>query len=200
MTIASAKLQGNPAVAIQTFSTFSVERSYQTLGVDGRLGYLVPSAIYHTEGCTGLRHLMFENVRVTAFYGFENRHKLFPIDSCFVIQKLAACGPQRFQAAFMRHQIEELLSGAPPGVEVEIARDEIERISPGTLSFPEYRTGRDREIVLKMHGLGEARVPRPLLGGNAPGSWGVVFHRELNLNFYESDWPSGRPKKAESGS
>jgi hypothetical protein len=180
------KVAGESSSGHPDLFNFFLERSYQALGLDGRLGYLVPSAIYHTEGCTGLRHLLFDNIGVSSFYGFENRKKIFNIHSsykfvCLVIRKLAARGEGRFRAAFMRHHIEELLSGAPPGIEVEIARDEIEKISPGTMSIPEYRNARDREVVLKMYGLGTAQVPRPLLGSDAPGSWGVVFHRELNL-------------------
>jgi|GEM_PF-6435929 len=33
------------------------------------------------EGCTGLRHLLLEEASVERFYAFENRKKIFPIDS-----------------------------------------------------------------------------------------------------------------------
>ena len=60
---------------------FFIEQAWKLTAPDGRVGFVVPSAIYNNEGCTGLRHLLLEEAQVERFYGFENRKKIFPIHS-----------------------------------------------------------------------------------------------------------------------
>src|SRR5690606_712498 len=91
---------------------FFIERAWQIVRDGGRVGFVVPSAVYNNEGCTGLRHLLLEKTTVERFYAFENRRKIFPIDSRYkfvslVFRKGAPEGDS-FQAAFMRHELEEL--------------------------------------------------------------------------------------------
>ncbi|HOF47662.1 MAG TPA: type I restriction endonuclease subunit M [Verrucomicrobiota bacterium] len=181
---------------------FFIERSHQILRFGGRLGYLVPSALYNNEGCTGLRHLLLEHSHVHAFYGFENRHKLFPIDSrykfvCLVLEKARVAYGEtagvEFRAAFMRHDIGELAS-PPPDVNVLVRRSELELFSPGTLAFLEFRGERDRDILLRMYGLHEGQQPRPLLGHTAAGVWQATFSREFDMHNDRDLWtrPDGR--------
>ncbi|MCP9469935.1 MAG: N-6 DNA methylase [Nitrospira sp.] len=172
---------------------FFVERAQQVLKPGGRLGYLVPSALYNNEGCTGLRHLLLDTMQIERFYGFENRHKIFAIDSrykfvCLVAKKQAAGTANDFRATFMRHDLDELESGPPAGVEVLIRRSELERLSPGTLAFLEYRSERDRELVLKMYGLWPGQTPRPLLGDQGPGAWHVRFSTEFHMTNDRELW------------
>jgi hypothetical protein len=168
---------------------FFAERAYQILNKGGRLGYLVPSAIYNDKGCTGLRHLILDQSHVHAFYGFENRKKIFPIDSrykfvCLVIEKRSPRSGEgvEFLATFLRHDIEELSGQPPAGVQVLIKRSELEEVSPGTLAFLEYRSERDREIVLKMYGLLPGLTRTPLLGKSGEGTWNARFYREFHLS------------------
>jgi hypothetical protein len=180
---------------------FFLERAHQVLKPGGRLGYLVPSALYNNEGCTGLRHLLLEKMSIERFYAFENRKKIFAIDSrykfvCLVAQKTAqAQADAQFRAAFMRHDLDELDSGPPPGVEVLIRRSEIARLSPGTLAFLEYRSERDRELVLKMYGLLPGQTPRPLLGDQGPGAWNVRFYTEFHMTNDRDLWTDPRTGK-----
>jgi hypothetical protein len=172
---------------------FFLERAYQVLKPGGRLGYLVPSALYNNEGCTGLRHLLLDEMQVERFYGFENRKKIFNIHSsykfvCLVAKKQAPTGDAEFRATFMRHELGELESGPPTGVEVLIRRSELERLSPGTLAFLEYRAERDRELVLTMYGLLPGQTPRPLLGDKGPGAWNVRFYREFDMTNDRDLW------------
>ncbi len=172
---------------------FFLERAHQVLKPGGRLGYLVPSALYNNEGCTGLRHLLLDEMQIERFYGFENRKKIFNIHSsykfvCLVAKKQTANADAEFHAAFMRHDLDELASGPPSGVEVLIRRSEIERLSPGTLAFLEYRSERDRELVLAMYGLLPGQTPRPLLGDKGPGAWNVRFYREFDMTNDRDLW------------
>jgi hypothetical protein len=182
---------------------FFVERAHQILRARGRLAFLVPSALYNNEGCTGLRHLLLDQSNVIAFYGFENRHKIFPIDSrykfvCLVLEKLAAARGEteelEFRAAFMRHELAELQHSPPRNVQVLIKRSELQRLSPGTLAFLEYRSERDRQIILKMYGLLPNMTPRPLLGDQGDGAWNAKFYTEFHMTNDRDLWtkPNGQ--------
>jgi hypothetical protein len=178
---------------------FFVERAYHVLKPGGRVGMLVPSALYNNQGCTGLRHLLLDDMKIERFYGFENRKKIFAIDSrykfvCLVAEKSAAPeADTEFRAAFMRHDLDELDSDPPVRVEIMIRRSEIERLSPGTLAFLEYRGERDRKLVLKMYGLLEGQTPRPLLGAQEAGAWNARFYREFHMTDDRDLWtrPNG---------
>ncbi|HWO41650.1 MAG TPA: N-6 DNA methylase, partial [Candidatus Eisenbacteria bacterium] len=180
---------------------FFVERAHHVLRPGGRLGMLVPSALYNNEGCTGLRHLLLDEMKIERFYGFENRQKIFAIDSrykfvCLVAEKSAAPeADNEFRAAFMRHDLAELESEPPAGVEVLVRRSEIERLSPGTLAFLEYRSERDRELVLKMYGLLPGQTPRPLLGAQGPDTWNAKFYTEFHMTNDRDLWTDPRTNK-----
>jgi hypothetical protein len=94
----------------------------------------------------------------------------------------------------MRHELSELESGPPAGVQVILKKKEIERLSPGTLAFLEYRNERDRELVLRMYGLMAGQQPRPLLGGEGPGAWKARFSTEFHMTNDRDLWtrPDGR--------
>jgi hypothetical protein len=116
-----------------------------------------------------------------------------------------------FDAAFMRHDLAELdatarhrepasgpvLVSKAPWV-VRVRRQELERLSPGTLAFLEYRSPRDREIVLKMYGYdaeGNPVNPRPLLGDQGPGTWNARFYREFDMTNDRDLWTDPRTGK-----
>ncbi|MFZ2055027.1 MAG: hypothetical protein WAU81_12640, partial [Candidatus Aminicenantales bacterium] len=179
---------------------------WKLVAPDGRVGFVVPSAIYNNEGCTGLRRLLLEEAHVERFYGFENRKKIFPIHSSYkfvslVFRKTKPEGAA-FDAAFMRHDLEELEETAlwrEPGKEfafpgpipwmVKVRKEELERLSPGTLAFLEYRNPRDREILLKMY------EGRPLLGDQGPGTWNARFYTEFHMTNDRDLWTDPKTGK-----
>lgn len=194
---------------------FFVERAWQLVREGGRVGFVVPSAIYNNEGCTGLRYLLLHEAQVERFYAFENRKKIFPIDSRYkfvslVFRKGRPEG-DGFEAAFMRHDLAELEATARyrgPGQDkvkpfaapwiVSMRRQELERLSPGTLAFLEYRTPRDREILLKMYGYdaqGNPVNPRPLLGDQGPDTWNARFYREFDMTNDRDLWTDPKSGK-----
>jgi len=165
---------------------FFVERAHRVTRAGGRVGVVVPSAIYNNEGCTGLRHLLLDETQVERFYGFENRKKIFPIDSRYKFVSLVFRKGQHegdgFEAAFMRHDLDELTDHKPKPWTVLIKRSELERLSPGTLAFLEYRSPKDREIILKMY------EGRPLLGDQGPGTWNAHFYNEFHMTNDRDLW------------
>ncbi|MFZ5622977.1 MAG: Eco57I restriction-modification methylase domain-containing protein [Gemmatimonadota bacterium] len=185
---------------------FFVERAHRVARPGGRVAFVVPSALYNNEGCTGLRHLLLDECVVERFYGFENRKKIFPIDSRYkfvsLVFRKGGGGAGEFEAAFMRHDLAELettarhrepaarpaVMAAAPWV-VAVRRSELERLSPGTLAFLEYRSPRDREIVLKMY------EGRPLVGDQGPGTWNARFYREFDMTNDRDLWTDPRTGK-----
>jgi hypothetical protein len=185
---------------------FFVEQAWRLVAEEGRVGFVVPSAIYNNEGCTGLRHLLLEEASIERFYAFENRKKIFPIDSRYKFISLVfkKTKPENsiFEAAFMRHDIEELEETArwrEPGKKfsfpepipwmVKISKEELKRLSPGTLAFLEYRCPRDREILLKMY------KGKPLLGDQGPGTWNAQFYREYDMTNDRDLWTDPKTRK-----
>jgi hypothetical protein len=177
---------------VDIFKSF-VEQAWRLVRDGGRVGFVVPSAIYNNEGCTGLRHLLLDDVQVDRFYGFENRRKLFPIDSRYKFVSLVFRKGEperdRFDAAFMRNDVSELEDASPKPWMVPVVRSEVEKMSPGTLAFLEYRSPRDREIVLKMY------QGKPLLVDQGEGSWKASLYGGLHMTNDKDLWTDPKTSK-----
>ena len=187
------KIDGKTSGGDVDIFKFFVEQSWKLAGEGGRVGFVVPSAIYNNEGCTGLRHLLLDECQVERFYGFENHRKIFPIHSSYKFVNLVYCkgAPERngFEAAFMRHDLSEL---EEPGLKpwmVPVKKSEVERMSPGTLAFLEYRSPRDREIVLKMY------EGKKLLGDQGEGTWNARFYTEFHMTNDKDLWTDPKTGK-----
>lgn len=170
--------------AHEDLSKYFLDRAARLAASGGAVGFLVPSVIYNGDGCMGLRRYLLTESRIERFYAFENRQKLFPIDSRYkftniVFRKDFAPGP--FAAAFMRHDPDELAASGDQPWLVHLACEDIQRYSPDSLAFLEYRSPRDQKIIAKMH---EGR-PTLASGPEVPGSWGVrlVSWRAHEINF-----------------
>jgi hypothetical protein len=186
--------------AHEDVAKYFVDRAFALVAKSGAAGLVVPSVFYNGDGWVGIRRYLLEEAAIERFYGFENRKKVFPIDSRYKFVNLVArkdsANAGQFTAAFMRHDMEELQeTGAKPW-HVQITRQEIEKLSPETLAFLEYRNARDQEIVRKMY------AGKPTLGGAGPGSWGASLFSDLaHVQIYNSardkdlftDPVSGRP-------
>lgn len=157
--------------AHEDLSKYFVDRALGLTAKGGSTGLVVPSVLYNGDGWLGIRRYLLKEASITRFYGFENRQKIFPIHSSYKFVNLVArkdqSGAGRFTAAFMRHDVVELLSDDPKPWEVQFTAEEVELLSPETLAFLEFRSARDQEIVRKMY------AGRPTLGGDGPGNWGV---------------------------
>ncbi|MBI4529872.1 MAG: type I restriction endonuclease subunit M [Deltaproteobacteria bacterium] len=173
--------------AHEEIAKYFVDRAISVVATGGAVGLLVPSVFYNGDGWVGIRRYLVNEATIERFCGFENRKKIFNIHSsykfvCLVARKDGA-NTGAFNAAFMRHDIEELENLDAKPWEVQMTREEIVRLSPETLAFLEYRSPRDQEIVRKMY------AGRPTLGGAGGGSWGTrfVFWRSHELTFNTSE-------------
>lgn len=163
--------------AHEDVAKYFVDRAIALVANTGALGLVVPSVFYSGDGWVGVRRYLLQETTIEQFYGFENRKKIFPIHSSYKFVNLVArkdgANAGQFDAAFVRHDLEELKEAAPMPWRVRITRQEIETFSPDTLAFLEYRSARDQEIVRKMY------AGRPTLGGSSPGNWGATLFTDL---------------------
>lgn len=161
---------------IFTYKLF-LEQAYALLQPAGRLGFLVPSAIYTDKGSTGLRHLFLERCRWEWLFSFENRDGIFEIDSRFkfcpvVLRKGAAT--EEVQAAFM-HRDPADWSEAERHV-IPYRKAQIQRFSPRTRAFLEIRSKRDLEILEKIY------ANSVLLGDQSDDGWKLKYALEFMMN------------------
>jgi hypothetical protein len=143
----------------------------------GRLGQIVPSAIYSDAWSAPLRkHMLLEN-QWEWLFGFENRNKVFDIDSRFkfcpvVVQKGGTT--VEVQTAFMRRELDDW--SRPERFAIGVTREQIARFSPKSMAFLEVQDERDVRVLEKMTANG---IP---LGDDGPDGWGVKYALEFMMN------------------
>ena len=69
------------------------ERNIQLVAADGAIGVMMPSAFHANEGTTGIRRLYFDLTEVVWCLSFENRRRIFDIDSRFKFDLIVARRP-----------------------------------------------------------------------------------------------------------
>ncbi len=154
-----------------------LEQCLFVLRPGGRLGQIVPSAIYSDAWSAPLRkHLLLEN-QWEWLFGFENRNKVFDIDSRFkfcplVVQKGGET--VEVQTAFMRRELDDW--SRPERFAIPVTREQIVRFSPKSMAFLEIQDERDVRVLEKMTTNG---VP---LGDDGPDGWGVKYALEFMMN------------------
>ncbi|MBO9309400.1 MAG: ATP-binding protein [Chloroflexi bacterium] len=138
----------------------------------GHCGLVIPSGIYTDLGAKGLRQLLFERARISGLFCFENREAIFEgVHRSFKFVLLTfgrGGGTERFRAAFMRHDVNELREFMRRGG-VEIHVPTVRRLSPESLSILEFKGARDAEIAQKMSRF-------PLLS-----AWQIKFSNEFHM-------------------
>jgi hypothetical protein len=155
----------------------------------GFVGLVVPSVLYNGDGCVGIRRYLVEKATIKRFYGFENRRKIFPIDSRYKFANLIvhneSAGAGNFTAAFMRQDLSELEQEGTKPWQVQLSRDDIVKLSPETYALLEFRNPRDQQIVRKMSN------GRPTLGATTNGAWGA---RLMSWRAHEAIFNSSEDK------
>ncbi len=86
------------------------ERNLQLAGFDGSIGVLMPSAFHANEGTTGVRRLYLRDTSLAWCLSFENRRRVFDIDSRFKFDLIVAHRPgptQSFRCGFYLERMED---------------------------------------------------------------------------------------------
>jgi hypothetical protein len=171
--IIDGKKQGKD---INLFKLF-LEHSFHLLRPSGYCGLVIPSGIYADLGAKQLREVLFTQAQITGIFGFENRKEIFEnVHRSFkfvVLTFMKGGRTDEFPVAFMRLNVEELTHFPETGG-FRVTTDLIRRISPDSLSIPEFRDKADFGILEKV-----CRFPG--LGNPVEGRWKVDIHREFNM-------------------
>lgn len=166
-----------------------LELSHALTRAQGRFAMLVPSGIYTDKGSTPLRELFLEHCDWQWLFGFENRAKIFDIDSRFkfcpvVLQK----GGQTtaIRTAFMHRDVDDW-ERADEHV-LAYPRERVEQFSPWSKAILEIRSPRDLEVLQKIYANGV------LLGDTSDDGWGIRYQQgDFNMTSDSRLFPP-RPK------
>ena len=164
---------GSTAGNLDAYRLFG-ERTVQLAGQNGAIGMLMPSAFHANEGSTGLRRLFLEATSLEYCLSFENRRKLFDIDSRFKFALIVARmpGPTRaVRCAFYLDAIEGLADQ--------------DRVVTYDLNFL-TRSGGAHLTPLELRGSLDLNVARRLYSSRQTlGEWwqdlGIRFGRDFHM-------------------
>ncbi|MEY4673655.1 MAG: hypothetical protein RL148_1439 [Planctomycetota bacterium] len=152
-----------------------LERSLQLLRDGGRLGLVLPAGLWFDREAAPLRNLLLDGCRWEWLFGFENRARIFPIDTRYrfgVVVAERGAVTTTLRAAFQQHDVAAWAQAAPP--HLEFARDTLRTLSPRHGVLPELRDRRDLELLAGMH-----RTGGSLLDGSA--AWFTFRQGDFNM-------------------
>lgn len=153
------------------------EQCYNLLREGGECGIVIPSGIYTDLGAKGLRDMLFDENCMTGLFCFENRNEIFEgvhRSFKFVVMTFEKGGrTERFSAAFMRHEVAELV-GFPGEIGLPLSVELIRRLSPDSHSVMEFKSEMDIRIAEKM-------LRFPFLGEKIDGLWNIELSQEIHM-------------------
>jgi hypothetical protein len=152
-----------------------LERFFVLTKNGGSVAVILPSGINTDEGSQQLRKLLFEKSKVKAWYTFENREAIFPIDSRFKFVLLATqigLKTEALPCAFYLHKLSVL--DQIEKIKLVIKTEDIRKFSPATFSIMEFRCQKDVDITSKIYG------KHPLIKDYVQNTWNISFIREFN--------------------
>jgi hypothetical protein len=126
------------------------ERNMDLAAADGAIGVLMPSAFHANEGTTGIRRLYLQETDLRWCLSFENRRRIFDIDSRFKFDLIVARRPgptQSIRCGFYLDRIED----ADDPSKIMIYTTEFLALSGGASLTPlELRGNADLRIAEKL--------------------------------------------------
>lgn len=152
-----------------------VEQAHALLKTGGQLGLITPSGLYTDKGAVELRKLLLDRCAWRWLYGFENRNRVFDIDSRFKFAvTIAEKGgrTKELSAAFMRRELDDWAEAKEALV---YPAERIHAFSPKSLSVLEIRSERDLEVLTKIY------ANSVLLGDDGPEGWGIKYATEFHM-------------------
>lgn len=132
---------------------FFVEKNLHLLAKNATLNYVLPSALMLEEGSLSLRKEILENKRLNFFYSFENREKIFDIDSRYKfalmqVQNTQADSTHKIKTMFYKTNIDSVYD---TNNIIETSLEEIATLSPSQIALQEVRDKKDLEILAKCY-------------------------------------------------
>jgi hypothetical protein len=153
-----------------------LERGHAILKNGGRLGFIVPSGLYSDHGTGPLRDLFLSGSRWEWLFGFENREKVFDIDSRFkfnpvIVQKGGRT--EAIQTAFMRRKLEDWENAEDYATPYTV--DRVAQFSPKSRAILEIQSSRDLDILERIY------ASSVLLGDDGQDGCGIKYACEFHM-------------------
>jgi len=176
-----------------TYKLF-LEHSHSLLRSGGRVGFIVPSGLYSDYGTQDLRKLFLEQCNWEWLFGFENRERVFEIDSRFKFNPVIVQKGSKTDAiltAFMRRKLEDWERAEELSTPYKL--EQVSQFSPKSRAILEIQSARDLEILEKIY------KNSVLLGDDGPDGWGIKYTQgDFNMTSDSKLFPP-RPKWEEQG-
>lgn len=191
--------------SLDLFRLFA-ERAMELTARDGGIGLLLPSAFHANDGSAGVRRLYLQEARVDWCLSFENRRRIFDIDSRFKFDAIVAHrpGPTRsIQCGFYLERIED---AADPAKILSYDTDFLSRTSGNSLTPLELRGQADLDVARRffaqperfgdwcrrrgirfgcdLHMTADAGLFQP------PGDGRLLLHEGKTFHQYTGSWDS----------
>ena len=131
---------GSTAGSLDLFRLFA-ERNMELAAADGAIGVLMPSAFHANEGSTGVRRLYLEQTELQWCLSFENRRRIFDIDSRFKFDLIVARRPGPTESLRCGFYLDAVEDAFDPGKIMSYTREFL-RLSGGAGETPLELRGR----------------------------------------------------------
>jgi hypothetical protein len=193
---------GSTGGNLDLFRLFA-ERNMELAAADGAIGVLMPSAFHANEGTSGIRRLYLEQTELRWCLSFENRRRIFDIDSRFKFDLIVARRPGPTESLRCGFYLDAIEDAADPGKIMSYTKEFLE-LSGGASQTPlELRGNADLRVAqaffaqlerlrgwcLKrgirfgndLHMTADAGMFRPAGGGDLVLHEGKTFHQYTDL-------------------
>ena len=142
-------------------------------------GLVLPTGIAVNDGNKYFFSKLIDENRLISLYDFENREKLFEIDStikfCLLTSGKAQTEPRNVSGGFYLTRIDHLLD---PRRIYTLRTDDFARLNPNTKTCPVFRTSSDAKLTAKIYR--NSTILYNETNGNNP--WNVKFGSMFNMS------------------
>jgi hypothetical protein len=162
------------------------ETTLYVLSKKGRAGIIVPTGIATDDSTKMFFSKLVTDERVGRMISFENRNKIFPIDSRINFTLLIMAHEKEPEYAFFLTDVKQKNEKERF---VKLSREDLLQINPNTLTVPVLRSQKDAELAKKIY----KKVPvlineRDKDHGNPWGiSFKTIFHMSNDSNLFKSE-------------
>lgn len=169
-----------PLTAVGDINLYAIfnELFYNKINKNGRSGIVCPTGIATDNNTKDFFAEIVVNNRLISFYDFENRSKLFPIDSRFKFCLLTLGDKpanEKIKFAFFLHQVEDI---DDKNRVFELSTQDFININPNTKTSPVFRTQKDAELTSKIY----SRLPIILNEELNQNIWSLKFYSQFHMS------------------
>jgi hypothetical protein len=125
------------------------ERNMDLVAVDGAVGVLMPSAFHANEGTTGIRRLYLQETNLHWCLSFENRRRIFDIDSRFKFDLIVAHRPGPTQSLRCGFYLDRIEDAEDPGKIMTYSMEFLNKAGGTSLTPLELRGTTDLRVAEK---------------------------------------------------